>query len=397
MSRVFSIRTVLRQTPNRLVRQFLERLGHADLEVPWDQLGARDIEPVVEALNDLSATEFDLVEGHLHTVFDLACASGAAAIRDMRACETGDEPGPELPADANLYEQAMWAWLHWPTAVEQALLVHQIDHLNWWRRRDDLPRREPDASPAACEELAQRISAILRAVDGRGRNCTVEPFARRGTTCYFAFPDDHVVTATAHDDDGRLAPRTFRRTFTLVFAFDPAEGALELYAKVPAAVKRDLERAFARAVLNHELGAWNPDPSYEPNALWDRDFRTVTDPDDHVSVDVRQVRLSFVTGGRQITLRGDPEHPGDAARMIGEVLDAERVPPSAVHVTLLTFHFQFHPVGRRRGGAVTFDVAYPNSCSLRNQRPERVAVIMKYLSRWGIYAARPAGPDLGAA
>jgi hypothetical protein len=83
--------------------------------------------------------------------------------------------------------------------------------------------------------------------------------------------------------------------------------------------------------------------------------------------------------------------------MIDEVLDSEAVPPSAVNVTLLTFHFEFRPVGRRRGGSVTFDVAYPNSCSLRNQRPERVAVIMKYLTRWGINVARPAGPDLAAA
>ena len=396
MSRVFSIRTVLRQTPNRLVRQLLERLGHTDLEVPWDELGERDVEPVVEQLNTLTVPEFDAVEGALHAVFDLACHTGVGAIREMRACETAGEPGGELP-DAGLYEQAVWAWLHWPTAVEQALVVHHVDHLSWWRRRNDLPVRPPDASPEALARLGREISALLRDAEGRGRNCTVEAFARHGTVYYFAFPDDFVVNATAHDEDGRLAPRTFRRTFTMVFALDPTEGALELHARVAAPVKFELERVFARVVFGAELGPWRPDPAYEPNALRDRGFRTETDPRDNVSVDVRQLRLSFVNSARQVLLRGDPERPGDVFRMIDEVLDAGAVPPGAVNVTLITFCFEFRAVGRRRPGSVTFDVAYPNSCSLRNQRPERVAVIEKYLTRWGIYVARPAGADLGAA
>jgi hypothetical protein len=396
MSRVFSIRIVLRQTPNRLTRQFLARLGHLDLEIPWDELGERDIEPIVDALNTLTGPEFDAVEGVLHAVFDLACATGVAAVREMRACLNDGELG-ELPQDAGLYEQVMWAWIHWPDAVEQALLIHQIDRLNWWRRRNDLPQRPPDTSPDTLARLGREISSLLRQAEGRGRNCTVEAFARRGTTCYFAFPDDFVLNVTAHDDDGHLAPRTFRRTFTMVFAYDPLEGSLELYAKVGAGLKLELERLFAQVVSGIELGEWRPEAAYEPNALRDRGFRMETDPEDNVSVDVRQIRLSFVNGARQIILRGDPARVGDVFRMIDEVLDAENVRPSAVNVTLITFCFEFHPVGRRRGGSVTFDVAFPNSCSLRNQRPERVAVIMKYLTRWGINVTRPSGPHLGAA
>lgn len=396
MSRVFSLHTVLRQVPNRLIRQLLNGLGRNDLDVPWEGLRERDIDPILDALNTLSTPEFDSVEGVLHAVFDLACPTGIAAIREMRMCETGGEPGDDLPAEAGLYEQVMWAWLNWQGAVEQATLVHQIDRLTWWRRRNDLPRRPPDTARETLDRLGGEISDLLRKAEGRGRNCTVEAFARRGTTCYFAFPDDFVLNATVHEE-GQLTPRTFRRTFTLVFAFDPAEGALELYAKVPAEVKRDLERAFAKVVFGVELGEWRPPAAYEPDALRDRGFRTETDPEDNVSVDVRQVRLSFLNSDRQIALRGDPVRPGDAFRMIDEVLNKENVSPSAVKVTLLTFHFEFRPCAGSRGGSVTFDVAYPNSCNLRNQRPERVAVIMKYLRRWGINVAGSVGPVVGAA
>ncbi len=397
MSRAFSIHTVLRQTPNRLLREFLARLGRDELDIPWEALGERDIEPILDAINALPGAEIDAVEGVLHTVFDLACDTGVAAIRDARACSTAGAPGDDLPQDASLYEQAMWAWLRWPDAVEQAMLMHQIDHLSWWRRRNDLPRHQPDTSRNALERLGQEISGLLRREEGRGRNCTVEAFARRGTTCYFAFPDDHVLNAIAHDDDGRLAPRTFRRTFTVVFAFNPEEGSLELFAKVAAGVKYELERVFARVLFNVDLGEWKPEPAYEPNALREKGFRLETDAEDNVSVDVRQLRLSLVNTSRQIILRGNPERPGDAFCMLEEVLDRQNVPPSAYNITLITFCFEFHAVGGRRAGSVTFDVAYPNSCSLRNQRPERIEIIMKYLRRWGINVARPAGPNLDAA
>jgi hypothetical protein len=245
--------------------------------------------------------------------------------------------------------------------------------------------------------LGNELSALLRREEGRGRNCTAESFSRRGTAYYFAFPDDFVLNVTAHDEDGQLAARTFRRTFTLVFAFEPAEGALELYAKVPARVKLLLEQTFARVVFGIELGEWKPKPAYEPNALRDRDYRLETEPEDNVTVDVKQIRLSFNNSARQIILRGEPDWPGDTFRMMDEVLDKHQVPPSAVNITLITFCFQFAPVGTRRGASVTFDVAFPNSCSLRNQRPDRVAVIMKYLTRWGIHVPRPTGPDLAAA
>ena len=183
----------------------------------------------------------------------------------------------------------------------------------------------------------------------------------------------------------------------MVFAHDPASGSLELYAKVAAGLKPQLERAFAFAVFGVDLDDWQPPPSYEPDAIRTEGFRLETDPEDAVDVDVRQIRLSLLNSDRQVVLRGDPAWPGDVFRMLKDVLDQEAVPPGSYRITLASFSFEFRPVGGRRGGSVTFDVAFPHSCSLRNQRPDRVAVITKYLTRWGIHVGRPDGPGLAAA
>ncbi len=59
MSRTFSVRTVLRMVPNSLLQEFFRRLGHADLAVPWDRLGGREVEPIVHALNALPPARLD--------------------------------------------------------------------------------------------------------------------------------------------------------------------------------------------------------------------------------------------------------------------------------------------------------------------------------------------------
>lgn len=395
MSRVFTLRTVLRQVPNRLLREVLARLGVPAHALAWDDLRERDVEPVVDALSTLPPGPYDAVEGTLHLIYDLACATGIAAVRETREALGGD--AGDLPDEASVYEQAAWAWLHWPEVAEQALLLHQVDRLSWWRRRTDLPRVPPSTSAETLARLGRDFSAILGRAEGRGRKCTVEAFTRRGTTCYFAFPDDFVLNVTAHDEDGRLAPRTFRRTFTMVFAVDPAEGALELYAKVAAGLKPQIERAFASAVYGVDLDDWRPPPSYEPDVLRTPGFKLETDPEDAVDVDVRQLRLSLANSDRQIVLRGEPAWPGDVFKMLDDVLDKEALPPGSYRITLATFTFEFRSVGGRRGGSVTFDVAFPYSCGLRNQRPDRVAVIIKYLTRWGIHVGGPAGPGLAAA
>jgi len=83
----------------------------------------------------------------------------------------------------------------------------------------------------------------------------------------------------------------------------------------------------------------------------------------------------------------------DIHAAIEECLNQERLPLSEVWVDQVTFCFEFLPMEGRKPGRATFDVTWPNSCSLRSQRPERVELVRKYLKRWGIDRARTAEPD----
>jgi hypothetical protein len=165
--------------PNDLLVQFFKGHGHGEVARVCKATGERDIDPIIQSLSLLPAPEFDRVERELHWVFDLSCETGITAIRE--AAELFGNGSANFPEDVGLHHLAMWTWLEHPEVVRQAIRIHQVDHLAWWRKRTDLPRREPNKSKSALRRLAGVLSELLISTQGRGRVCTVETLCRNGT------------------------------------------------------------------------------------------------------------------------------------------------------------------------------------------------------------------------
>jgi hypothetical protein len=384
MSRHFTIPTMLRMTPNAILKQFFERLGVQLYSIDWQRLGERQIEPLQNALSWTTADDQSRVEASLSSIFELACEEGWRAILDA-ACDQGDTAFAErLSEDACYYERAMWTWLNHPELFAQASALQQIGSLTRWRRRTGLPVLTPRITPASIRELASALSQCLRREEGRGKNCTVEYYRRgNGTDIFAAYPDDFVQTVTTHDEVGALVSRPLRQTFEIVFALRAEEGVLELYAQVASAIKPKLECVFGQVILGADL---TPKPYSRPfdlNRLKDRYFCLDTDPADHVSAAICRLRLDVPNCG-WLTVEPKGERPGDIYEVIDECLNDERVCWNDVDINLATFRFEFDQPRYRRARTVTFDVAFPDRCSIKSRRPEQIELTRKYLLRWRI-------------
>lgn len=398
MARQFSIPSFLRQVPNPLLRRFFQKLGYEDLEIAWDALKKSEIVVIVQAINNLSPEQQDRVESAMRNVFDLAYEMGIDAFVEAATQCNQLDFAQLMPEDADPYSKAMWVWLNHPTVFDKALRIHQVEHLSWWRKRNDLPRKVPDIDPAAITRLEHEIGEAIRVEQGRGRVCTVEPWERDGTYYVFAYPDDFVQNVTAHDDHRKLVPRTHRQTFMIVFAYSSADGSLELHGKIPAKLKRKLEEVFANVALDFKLGPWNPDAAYELNQLANPAFDFRLDPEDQIRVHIRKMRICPKDSGRRVFLEIDDDDPDDTIhKQIDESLNKERLPRSAFWVNMVTFCFEFLPLDGRKPGRVSFDVGFPSSCSLRNQPPDRIRLIQKYLKRWKVDRVRVPEPDIAKA
>jgi hypothetical protein len=389
MSRQFSIPTVLRMAPNALLMELFTDLDYAELDRDWHDLKEREIEPVLQAIRRQPAEVAARLESELRDLFDLACDSGIDSILEAAALCGFPEFADALPASVGAYHKALWTRLRHPDVFERALRIQSFQSLSWWRKRNDLPSKTITVTEDLLSRLGESLAEIFFRAQGRGYPCTVEHCCEADGTDYFcAHPDDFVREVTAHDEDRRLTPVTIRTTFSVVFAYNGAEGSLELHAKAPAKIKGQLESAFCRIVLGEDLGAWESDVAYDLNVLKDRKTVLVTEPEDRVCAQIRLLRLAGNNTGRRnaVEISDDNDNIHDA---IDQWIDQRNIPLDQVNVTKATLRFEFMEKGDRKPGVETVDVTWPNSCNLKGRRPERVAIIEKCLKQSKIDVSRP--------
>lgn len=385
MSRHFTLPTILRMTPNDLLQQFFGRLGHSLPCIDWLRLKDRQVEPLLSAMSALPREAQEQIESSLASVFELACEAGWQAILDAARQYGEGEPARRFPSGACAYARAMWTWLNRPEVFEHALLMHEVEGLPRWRKRTGLPILPPRITPDTVRELGVALSNCLRREEGRGHNCTVEYYRRRDDADVFvAYPDDFVRTVMAHDKQGRLLPRSFQQTFEIVFAYQAEAGTLELFAKVAPLVKPKLECLFGQIILGADIGPKSHTQPFNLNRLKDRYFCLETDPHDCLSVSIRRLRLDVPSHGRLTVEPDSTGRSGDVYEVIDDCLNDEAISWDDVKISLATFHFKFDARPGRKAGTLKFDVAYPDRCSIKSSRPERIELTRKYLRRWRI-------------
>lgn len=386
----FSLLTTLRMVPNRLLREYLVKLGHAEFVVEWDAPKEKDIGPVFKYVQTLSDRDRDDLESGLHSISDLASDAGLAILFQAAQDYGFPELVTEAPEEYGTWGCAMWIWLHYPEIFEKGQILFQIEQMSFWRKRTDLPNTSPDVSEIAIEQLKYEISDLLRE-QGRGKDCTVEWLQRRDIYYFFAHPDDFVSQVLIHNKDGQLAPRAIRQTLHIVFAYNPGDQSLELYAKgINKPIKERFEVVFAKTILHWNLDNYDPEAAYELDHLKFSFVPLATDPSDRISVRIRKLRLSSLVDGRSIEIKIDDDDPTESiGKAIQEILRLDAVPLTQWKVTYVSFRFIFHQMDGRKHGRQSFDIGYPRSCSLRNARPERVELIQKYLKKWDIDLAEP--------
>jgi len=384
MSRVFSLATVYRMVTNDLLRQFFEHLENPCWGMIWEQRPRRHVESIEQCMGYLDTKQRLRAEQVLRQVFELACPTGSMAIREAaKQSPRGGFP-KGWPENANLYCQALWCWLHLRRVFDQALVYHEVEQTTWWRKRDDLPKVDPGTDTDTLEMLSSEVSDLLSRDDGRGRRCTVEHCRRENGTDYFlCYPDDYLRSVLTHTLSGRLVSRTIRPTFEIIFAYRQAEGTLELHAKVSTALKLELEEAFSRIVLSEYLGPPVPQRIYELDRLKEPGFALQTDPADDCHVQLRRLRL-LLPDRSHVVLEPNSPTGGNASEMIESYLNDRKASPENVKICQATFRFHFRSTTRRERGTMTFDIAAPNTCNLRSQRPERVEIAQKHLKLWRI-------------
>ena len=167
---------------------------------------------------------------------------------------------------------------------------------------------------------------------------------------------------------------------------------------------RDLQVIFARVILKTEIQPEEKDKRvYDLNGLKRRGFAFIYDPDTGINaVVIKKLRLSTLGGSsRRITLEAeksqDPEAVYDLLEEVVRVDGApechqcQKIPLSLVNITQAAVQVVFNHDRKRRSATRTFQVSYPNSCSLKQEG--RDLIIRKMLVDSGLEPADTAAQE----
>lgn len=390
MSRPYDPRIVLHHLPVPLLRRFAasERIPFA---IDWDA-AADDPDAVVAAWLALppdEQTRAELMLAHVHQLATPDAVRVLAAEAAFQGCPVATDPADGLHA------RALRTLLDAPVVFDHVRLIRDAGPPSGrsWHRVVGLPKQPADGSAQTCHRLALALAEYFRETQARGHRVTVEHCGRSdGTQFFFCFPDDYTHTHLGHDPRGTLRRTPLRPAFEVVFVFDPAAGTVDAYAPGPLPTRVELVDRFCQTVLAAVPPVEQPhDPPFELNRLLDSDFAFPTDPADGIAR-VRVKRLRLAAGGRdwRIVVE-DPTRgatAGEAVRTaLAEVLPASAGTRDRLNVTQATLTFVYRPAGATRDRTLTFDVAFPRSCTLKNRTDDQRVLGEKYLRAWGIARA----------
>ena len=378
MPREYSPRQFLRLVPKALLQRYFADRGLL-IEFDWESLPKRNIEPLYQAWLGLPEEARDVAEMDFREIHAMACDGGFRAITDESRFHEDpndwDQLIARMAAMENHHARACWAFLNRPACWKGAQRFLHADQIpeSRWKRRKNVPQREPMVDDAAVSQLAQQLGDLFHRQDGRGRHCKIEVYRRGALEYFFVFAEDYAEAAVEWAGD-TLRRRRRAPTFDVIFVYSRDAGTLDTYLRGGRDRLAQLQTLFARSVLGIDsLGDDARDERvYDLDPLLSRTFTFVYDSASGIQ-DVRITRLRLPLAGAekmQLTLDVSPRA---AATVIYDLLDevTKGIPLSRCHVNHARIRVGFAPgVLPGRAQAKSFDLTFPNGCTLRHDGPD---------------------------
>lgn len=248
-----------------------------------------------------------------------------------------------------------------------ATRFYHADTLPYWRKRKNISNRPAAVDEDSLKQLAGSIRNHFHTVEGRGKNCIVEPFRRGDLDYFFAYPEDYSQQSIEWVD-GEFGRRPHNPAFEVIYVYSQKEGSLDLNFRGSYKAIEPLQGMFARAIL--KLDELPPDPKdvrvYDLNPLLKKSFNFIYDVGSGIeSVMVKKLRLSSrKKKGDRITVEADTTYNPDA---VYDLLDQIRASMhlSMYNVTQVELAASVVADADKPPKTVTVRITYPNSCSLR--------------------------------
>ena len=372
MARHYSTRDFFRQMPNALLaRYFQDKAPFGDLDFAAMKEGKPD--ELFDAWLALSDGQRHGMDTEFQEIFEMSCKSGFQAIIDEAGWQLQENRDDltsfveTLSALPNHYERAMITFLDYNSLWRGATRFYHADTLPYWRKRKNMSNQQAAVDEASLQQLAGWIRNYFHSVEGRGKNCVVDPFRRGELDYFFAYPEDYSQQSIEWVN-GEFDRRPHNPAFEVIYVYSQKDGSLDLNFRGSYKAIEPLQGMFAQAIL--KLDELQPDPKdqrvYDLSPLLNKGFDFVYDAASGIErVTVKKLRLSSrIKRGDRISLEADTTYNPDAVYDLLDKIKAH-LPLSMHNVTQVELAASVAMDTDKPAKLVTIRITYPNSCSLK--------------------------------
>lgn len=385
MTRQYSPRTFLRQTPNSLLKDYFAR-KQVITEIDFDKLGDTEVDPIVVAMESLSIPDRTRIEEEFRQINELACDLGVRVL-----LEEGQSDFHKLKlADtfthmSSHYERAFYVFLNHPDVFKIASRFAEMDRFGGWRQRKVGAGLVPAVGKTDLDNLAAGLMDFYKK-QARGQHCHVDNYLRQGPErhCYFAYPEDYATTDVGYDDEGEFCQRARKPAFEVIYVYRPDSGVLELHTRGKSDEIKKLQEIFCRAILGLDGLPDLKTGHFDLSLLKDKRANLPTEPGDGVDgVFVKMLRFDLPGGGgRRITFEASSDADDRAIyRLIDKALAKQNLLLDSLTVAKAKLQFKFAGQDGGKGKSLTFEISTPDRCTLKDDPLDQIA--KKYIERWG--------------
>jgi len=362
----FTPRHFLRLVSALLLRKYFEQHHLLD-GFDWDGLD-ESVEPLHAAWMELPAKERNAVWVDFESVLGLCSRRGLGTL--LESAGAGRERVAAAMGKGSTADKVFRVLLEHPDVFRLASQFAWADGLKrHWQPRQDIPAAEPSTEPGSLTQLKDAVVARYRELDDRGEYSEVEAHWRGDALYVMIYISDHPESVVHFEDSNQLKRSTQQRAFDVVYRYEPASGAFEMYAEGDKEFRRSLAQDFVRSILRQDVTlSLEEQLAFDLEKLKDPNFRFATDSPDGVrSMELCAMRLAAAgADGGRITFGAQPRISKlQLHDFIKRGLNEAHLPLDKLTVEHVTIKAQVAN-GGRRPSSVTFNISAGNTCNLKD-------------------------------
>jgi hypothetical protein len=286
------------------------------------------------------------------------------------------------------HDRALWLFLNKPRdfkrAEEIAFARYYRTNKRYWDGFVGLRNAALDLSQQ--RQFRDAVRRYYVAADGSGDQIELDLFQHAQdevwqVTMYLA----DLVQIGLEFVDGELTSRERQLAKAAAILYCPSDGSIDVVAPGGGAARR----AVAALFVEHLLQSQDP---VENVMLREYDLSSLrgprrfdVDPEDRIHhVEIRMLRLEPNDGkGGRLTFERTPHQEQSIYERTGEMLGGAVAVLSGFEITRARISVVFMSKrGPGPGRPCTFELAYPNGCTLKDHNRSERLILEKYLTKW---------------